>query len=388
MSAISDQPRIAIVHEYLTRMGGAERTAKVLADLFPEAPVYTLLYDRAKVGAAFPPWRVHASGLHRFPRFLRNRPKFLLPWITQAVESWDFSEYDIVISSSSAFAHGILTGLETRHICYCHSPARFLWDWTHEYAKENNLTGIKGFAAASYLRYLREWNRLAAGRVDRWVANSETVAKRISKYYRVEAEVVHPPVEVEQIKMGPREHQNYFLIVSQLTPYKKIDRAISVFNKLRRRLVIVGDGPQRDYLQQIAGPTVELLGWQSDAAVHELLRHCRGFILPGEEDFGIAPVEALAAGRPVLALNRGGATETIIDGKTGVLFPEPTAESLEAGLALFFANEKNFQPALLRAQAKRFSRQLFEERMRKVVNLEWQQILKNRQNEARSAQVR
>ncbi len=371
---MTKKPRIAIVHEYLTRMGGAERVAKVLADLYPAAPVYTLLYDRQKVGKYFPPWRVQTSRLHKFPAFLRRHPKYLLPWIAQAVEDWDFSEYDIVISSSSAFAQGIVTDLSTRHICYCHSPARFLWDYTHEYRRENGLTGLKGVLAGSYLRYLREWNRVSAHRVDRFLANSETVVSRISKYYQADSEVVYPPVEVDNIKMGPRQHQNYFLIVSQLTPYKQIDHAISVFNKLRRRLVIVGDGPQKEYLKQIAGPTVELLGWQSDGVVHELLRHCRGFILPGEEDFGIAPVEALAAGRPVLAFNKGGATETIQDGKTGVLFSEPTAASLEDGLARFFTLEKKWQPALLRASAKQFARENFEAKIQKVVNSEWQKI--------------
>ncbi len=371
---IKVEPRIAIVHEYLTRMGGAERVAKVLSDLYPEAPVYTLLYDSAKVGKYFPPWRVQTSRLHKFPKFLQRRPKYLLPWIAQAVESWDFSEYDIVISSSSAFAQGIVTDLGTRHICYCHSPARFLWDYAHEYRRENKLTGLKGLLAGSYLRYLREWNRVSAHRVDRFLANSQTVADRISKYYRTDSEVIYPPVGVDSIKMGPKQHQNYFLIVSQLTPYKQIDRAISVFNKLRRRLVIVGDGPQRKYLEQIAGPTVELLGWQSDGVVHELLRHCRGFILPGEEDFGIAPVEALAAGRPVLAYGRGGATETVVDGKTGVLFSDPSVVGLEAGLARFFTLEKKWQPALLRASAKRFARQNFETKIQKVVESEWQKI--------------
>jgi glycosyltransferase involved in cell wall biosynthesis len=271
---------------------------------------------------------------------------------------------------------GIITSPSTRHICYCHSPARYLWDWTHEYRQENRLTGLKGFCVGLYLRYLREWNRLSAHRVDRWLANSRTVADRIAKYYRKSAEVVYPPVDLTRVKLSPKTHQNYFLIVSQLTPYKKIDRAIAVFNKLRRQLVIVGEGPERAYLTRLAGPTVELLGRQSDATVAELLRHTRGFILPGEEDFGIAPVEALAAGCPVLALARGGATETVTDGKTGVLYADPTTAGLEAGLARFLTLEAAFQPAKLRASAKRFDKAVFITEMQRVVAEEWRNLQK------------
>lgn len=391
------KPRIAIVHEYLTRMGGAERVAVILADLFPEADVFTLLFDAAKMGDAISPARIHTSWLQKLPSFFHRRVKFFLPFPPTAVEAWDFSGYDIVISSSSAFAKGIVTSTSTRHICYCHSPARFLWDYTHAYAREHGLTGWRQFFIAPILKKLREWDRLSAYRVDRWLANSQTVAERIAKYYRAKSEVVYPPVELDRAKFSTH-HENYFLIVSQLTPYKKIDRAISVFNKLRRRLVIAGDGPQRHYLEALAGPTVEVLGWQSDAAVRELLAHCRGFILAGEEDFGIAPVEAMAAGKPVLALNRGGACETVVDVRrsksqkvekserqkvrtseggihpTGVLFDEPTVKGLEDGLAIFFANEAAFVPSHIRTHAKKFARDVFEARMRAIVDEEWKLI--------------
>ncbi|MFH1545927.1 MAG: glycosyltransferase [Patescibacteria group bacterium] len=363
-------PRIAIVHEYLTRMGGAEKVAKVLSDLFPSARIFTLLYDEKNCGKFFPPWKVETSALQNFPKFLRRRPKFLLPFIRTAVERWDFRDYDLVISSSSAFAHGIVTPLHTRNICYCHSPARFLWDYSQEYLQENKITGIKKLFVNSLLKDLRIWNQLSAKRVDRFLANSATVQKRIQKYYRTTAEVVHPPVEVSKIRMSGH-HENYFLIVSQLTNYKRIDLAISVFNKLRRRLVVVGDGPQRDFLESISGDTIEFLGWRSDAEIAELLKNCRGFIFPGEDDFGIAPVEAMAAGKPVLAFGRGGATETVIPKQTGILFYSQTPESLEAGLAELFANEKKFQPAKIRAHAKKFAREEFENKIQKVVAEEW-----------------
>ena len=366
-------PRIAIVHEYLTRMGGAEKTAKVLADLFPSARIFTLLFDEEKCGKDFPAWRVETSNLQNFPEFLRRRPKFLLPFLPSAIEQFDFSDFDIVISSSSAFAHGLIPSLKNRHICYCHSPARFLWDYSHEYLRENKIGGIKKILLGTKLKELRIWSRLSARRVDRFVANSATVQKRIQKYFRTDSEIVHPPVEVGKIRLG-MNHENYFLIVSQLANYKKIELAISVFNKLRRRLVIVGDGPRREFLESIAGPTIEFHGWRSDSEIRDLLQNCRGFIFPGEDDFGIAPVEAMAAGKPVLAFARGGATETVVHKKTGILFDSQTPESLENGLAEFFAHEKKFDSKKIRAHSRQFSRQNFEQKIRQIVAEEFAKI--------------
>lgn len=366
-------PRIAIVHEYLTRMGGAEKTAKVLADLFPAARIFTLIYDEAKCGKDFPKWRVEISRLQNFPKFFRERPKFLLPFLPSAVEQFDFENYDIVISSSSAFAHGFISPLKNRHICYCHSPARFLWDYSHEYLRENKIAGLKKILLGVKLKDLRIWSRLSARRVDRFLANSQTVQKRIRKYFRTDSEIVHPPVEISKIRLGTN-HENYFLVVSQLANYKKIELAISVFNKLRRRLVIVGDGPRREFLESIAGPTIEFFGWRSDAEIRELLQNCRGFIFPGEDDFGIAPVEAMAAGKPVLAFGKGGATETVVHKKTGIIFDSPSPESLENGLAEFFANEKKFEPKKIRAHSKQFSRQVFEQKIRQIVAEEFAKI--------------
>jgi glycosyltransferase involved in cell wall biosynthesis len=369
------QPRIAIAHEFLTRMGGAERVVKVISEMYPQARIFTLLYEEEKVGAEFSPLKIETSSLQNFPKFIRKHPKLLLPFIRSAVEAWDFSDYDIVITSSSAWMQGIIVPLKTRQICYCHSPARFLWDYSHEYLRENKIGGIKKWILGSLLRELRVWSQLSAKRVNRFIANSKTVAERIRKYYRSESEIIYPPVEVEKIRMS-NHHENYFLVVSQLTQYKRIDLAISVFNKLRRRLVIVGDGPQRDYLQRISGKTIEFHGWRSNEEVAELLRNCRGFIFPGEDDFGIAPVEAMAAGKPVLAFGRGGAVETVIPRQTGILFSAQTPESLEDGLARLLANEKKFQPAQIRAQAKKFSRENFESALRKVVKEEWEILQK------------
>lgn len=357
-------------------MGGAERLLAVLAELFPEAPIYTLLYDESKVGQFFSAGRVRPSMLQKLPAWLR-RPQLLLPWIPQAVEAWDFDEFDIVISSSSAFAHGIVTSPSTRHICYCHSPARFLWDYAHRYLAERRISGLRELIARPLLTESRIWNRLAAKRVDRWIANSAAVAARIGKFYRAPAEVVYPPVSFDRVKFS-RHSENYFLIVSQLAAYKRIDLAVSVFNKLRRRLVVVGEGPQLTYLRALAGPTVEILGWQSDESVRELVANCRGFLFPGEDDFGIAPVEAQAAGKPVLAFARGGALETVRPGVSGELFSEQTHASFESGLARLLANESSYKPERIRRHAKQFEESVFREKMRELVAEEWASLQKIR----------
>ena len=266
--------------------------------------------------------------------------------------------------------------LQTRHLCYCHSPARFLWDYAHRFLRENQLTGAKKILAGTLTKNLRLWNYLAAQRVDRFIANSQTVQQRIQKYFRREATVIYPPVEVAQFKVNPH-HENYFLIASRLTSFKKIELAIAIFNKLRRRLVITGSGNAEKRLQQLAGPTIEFHGEVSRPTLRELFQNCRGFIFPGEDDFGIAPVEAMACGKPVLAFGRGGACETVLPGKTGILFPEQTAASLENGLAEFFRLEHQFQPNQIRKQAAKFRQALFEQKIQRIVQAEGRLISPN-----------
>lgn len=338
----------------------------MLADLFPQAPIFTLLYDPAKFGARLKGHPIETSFLQKLPKFLRQRPRYLLPLYPTAIESFDFSEFDLVISSSSAFALGLIPPLKTRHLCYCHSPARFLWDYAHRFLQENQITGLKKFLASSLTKNLRIWNYLAAQRVEHFLANSQVVQARIRKYFRQPATVIYPPVEMSDLTVTP-QHKNYFLIVSRLTSYKKIDLALAVFNKLRRRLVIVGAGREKEKLQKLAGPTIEFRGEVSRATLVTLLQNCRGLIFPGEDDFGITPVEAMACGKPVLALGRGGALETVVHGKTGIFFPEPTAASLENGLAELFRLEEKFQPTQIRKHAEKFQRKIFEQKIKKAV---------------------
>jgi len=358
--------KIALVHDYLTRLGGAERVLQALCELFPKAPIYTLLYDEAKVGAVFPKSKIITSKLQNLPLLMRKNVKYLLPLIPRTVEDFDFSGFDLVISSSSAFTHGILTPTNTRHICYCHSPMRFAWDWSSEYLQEQRVGGLKRIAIAAILKKIRIWDLAAVDRADTFIANSVNVQRRITKYYRRDSQVIYPPVEVDRFKIS-KKHEDFFLIVSTLTPYKKIDLAVQLFNKIRKKLVIIGDGPQKDFLKNIAGDTIEILGWQEDDTVADYLGRCRALIFPGEEDFGIMPVEAMACGKPVLAFGRGGVKESVIAGETGEFFNEPTVASMEDGLARLMMNEKKYNPAVCRNQAEKFSKEVFVKKIKALI---------------------
>lgn len=358
--------KVAIVHDFLLKLGGAERVLQALCEMFPTAPIYTLLYDEEKVGKVFPAERVRVSFLDKYPDFLRRHYRFLLPKMPRAIEELDLEDFDLVISSSNAFAHGVVTSLKTKHLCYCHSPMRYAWDYSHEYRRENDLYGLKGMLYAFLMKYLRQWDRISADRPDFYVANSLNVQKRLKKYYQMNSEVVYPPVDTDKFKVK-EGHSGYFLIVSTLTPYKRIDLAVELFNKIGRRLVIIGDGPQREYLQRIAAENIDFLGFKDDKTVVEYLQNCRALIFPGEEDFGIVPVEAMACGKPVLAYGKGGVTESVVSGKTGEFFFEPNVESMEDGLARLMHNERFYKPHTIRKQALAFSRENFERKLRSAI---------------------
>jgi glycosyltransferase involved in cell wall biosynthesis len=358
--------KVALVHDLLVKLGGAERVLKVLSDLYPQAPIYTLFYDEKKVGRVFPKQRVRTSGFHKLPKFLQTRRKYLFPWMPRMVEQFDFSEFDLVISSSSAYAHGIVTDLHTKHISYCHSPMRYAWDWTHQYLKEQNASTAKRMAFRKLVNKVRVWDYFAADRVDQYLANSENVQGRITKYWRQDSEVLYPPVNVDRFKVTPK-HNKYFLIVSTLTPYKNVELAVHLFNKVRKKLVIIGDGPDKERLKRIAGPHIDFLGFKPDEVVREYMQNCRAFIFPGEEDFGIAPVEAMACGKPVLALAKGGVTETVVPGVSGEFFSESTVGSMEDALARLLVNERKYDPNVIRQCAEQFSQAKFEAGVKRVV---------------------
>lgn len=371
------QAKVAIVHDFLTALGGAERVVEALHQLFPNAPVYTLRYDADKTHRHFKDWDIRIAPLGK--SWLGRQAGLALPFLPNAIETLDLSQYDIVISSSAAFSKGVITKPSTLHICYCHTPMRYVWDWTHEYARENNYDrGLKSIAGRLVTHYLRMWDQASVPRVDCWLANSANVARRIKKYYRQQSTVIHPPVAivkpVESLASPVKEP--YFLIVSRLSAYKRIDLAITAAAKTKQRLVIIGIGQNEIQLKalgkQLKAP-VTFLGWQDDATISHYYTHCLAFLFPGEDDFGITPVEAMSYGKPVIAYGKGGVLETIIDGKTGLFFNQPTADSLAAALNRFLATKGSFSQSFIKQQAAQFSNKRFKQELLTYVEKEWRQ---------------
>jgi glycosyltransferase involved in cell wall biosynthesis len=359
--------KIAIVHDFLNQFGGAERVAKVLHELFPKAPIYTLLSDQKKLAGEFTDAKIVSSNLQNKPKFLRRRHKLLLPFFPVAIEQFDLSDYDVVISSSGAWSKGIITKPETRHICYCHSPMRFVWDWYYNYLRENKIGKLKKLILYPLINYLRVWDRISAKRVDLWLANSQHTARRLKKYYRVDSKIVYPPVDVKHFEVT-RDNAGYFLVVSRLSPYKRVDLAVKAFNQLGMHLVVIGTGEQEKQLKKMANKNIEFLGFKPDDVVKEYYQNCRGFIFCGEDDFGITPVEAMACGKPVVAYRKGGCLETIVEGVSGEFFDEETPKSLVGAVKKLIQNGKQYDPVKIRKQAEKFSKEKFKEEILKVVN--------------------
>ena len=348
--------KVAIVHEMFVKFGGAERVVLEILKIFPRAEIFTSVFDRKKCGEFFDGEKVRTSFLQKFYKKLPF--DFLRMQMPLAFESFDFSKFDLVISSSSAFAHGVLTNCETRHICYCHSPARFLWDWHFEILREKS--GFwKKLIFKNWARKMRIWDFCAAARPDVILANSQNVQNRISKFWRQKSEIIFPPVNIERFS-PTQKHGDYFLIVSALQKFKKIEIAVRAFSKMpQRKLVVIGDGSELNFLKSIATKNIEFLGRKSDAVVDEYLHAARGFIFTANDDFGIAPVEAFAAGKPVLAFKKGGALETIKEFENGVFFENPSVESFLDGLTKFFENEENFDARKIAKTAEKFSAENF-----------------------------
>lgn len=358
--------KVAIVAELLVKMGGAERVVKKLAEMYPEAPIFTLLYDEEKCGRDFSSGRVRTSFLQKFPAFMRRHYRWLLPLMPYAIESFDLDNYDLVISSSTAFGHGVLTNSEAVHVCYCHSPMRYAWDYAHEYLNDKWFNPVKKWLAGRAMEKIRLWDKVASDRPDFYIANSRHVQQRISKYYRLPSEIIYPPVEVEKIKADGVQG-DYFLMMTALAAYKKVDLAINLFNKTGKKLVIVGDGLEKEFLKSMAGPNIIFKGRLTDEEARKVLEGCRAFIFPSEEDFGIGMVEALAAGKPVLAYRAGGATEFIKPGVNGEFFDEQTLASMEDGLGRLMLHEKKYDRKEMRAEAEKFSSKEFEKNFQRFL---------------------
>ena len=354
--------KLAICVSWLNQYGGAEKVLEAAHELFPDAPIYTTIYRPQAMPAAYRDWDIRVSALNRLP-FIGRYHQLFLPFYPLGVESFDLSAYDVVLSITSAFAHGIITPPDTLHICYCLTPARFLWSY-QSYAQREGLGRLADVILQPMLNYLRLWDRLAADRVDHFIAISHEVQRRIRKYYRRESTIIYPPVETGRFHPADG-YDDYFLIVSRLIPYKRIDLAVHAFNALGLPLKIVGEGRDRNALQALARPNIEFLGWVSNEELQKLLSRARAFIFPGLEDFGIAPVEAMAAGRPVIAYAGGGALDTVIPGMSGELFTALTPESLASVIRDF--DPTRYDPVIIRQHAEQFDRAVFQRKLERFV---------------------
>ena len=364
--------KIALVHDWLNTLGGAERVLIELHKIFPDAPIYTLFYDKKFKSEHLLNAEIRSSYLQKFP-FINKYYKYTALLMPSAVESFDLSDFDIVISSSVFFSKGLILRPKTKHICYCYSPTRQLWDLHHfQNSKPVRPGHPGGFKIQNSIakHVLRLWDRQAADRVDEFIAISKTVRSRINKYYKKDAKIIYPPVR--ELPEGNSERpmeKEYYLIVSRLFPHKNIDVAIDAFNKLGFELVIIGDGPSKKELQTMAGKNIHFLGYKTDEIISTYYYHAKAFIMPQEEDFGLTPIEAMQFGVPILALRKGGALETLWEGVTGEFFDDPIPEALADGVRRLNENHRNYRPDLIKSQTKQFSVEKFKKEIEDLVKM-------------------
>jgi glycosyltransferase involved in cell wall biosynthesis len=359
--------RVAIVHDYLNQWGGAERVLEELCVIWPDAPVFASIYDHERMPAAYRAWTIRTTFMQRLPGILRNHQPYL-PLYPLAFARLDLRDYDLIVSSSSAFAKNIHPAPGALHVCYCHSPMRFAWN-AADYARREKLGSPVRAALGPLLRVIRRWDERGTRRVDHLIANSATVAERIGRYYGREAFDIPPPVKT-YMPAAEGEPDDFFLVVTRLVPYKRLDVVVEAFNRLGLPLRIVGKGRDREELERRAGPNIRFLGGVSDEEKNYLYARCRATIFPAEDDFGIAQVEAQAAGRPVIAYRAGGATETVRDGATGLFFDAQTPEALMAAVERLAT--QRFDPETIRAHARTFDAAVFRRNIAAYVEECWQ----------------
>ena len=373
-----DEAKIAIVHEWLGPYGGSEQVLESMLEVFPYADVHALVHDPERLrGTRLQQTRARTSFLQSLPK-AKEKYHMYLPLMPLAVEQFDLRPYDLIISSSHAVAKGVLTRADQIHISYIHTPIRYAWDLYLEYLARSNLTrGVKSWLARLVLHYIRLWDISTANRVDVYLANSSYVAQRIQKVYRRTAQVLYPPVDIERFRSDlPRE--DFFLAISRFVPYKRMGLIVQAFSEMGKPLVVIGDGPEFDQVRRQAKPNVQLLGYQPNSTVTNYLQRAKAFVFAAEEDFGIIPVEAQAAGCPVIAFGKGGVLETVTgwpaSSATGVFFDAQTPESLRMAVDLFDNYRGQIKPAACRNSAEHFSRERFRGEFRTIVEEAWSEF--------------
>lgn len=355
--------RVALIHDFLTQYGGAEKVLECFHEIWPQAPIFTLFYDKRAMDNRFADCDIRVSPIQNLP-FALKKYRWYLPLMSSAVERFNLKDFDLVVSDNSAYAKGVITRPGTFHLSYIHTPTRYLWSDTHDYL--DSLKGGEKIASkiiAPFLTRLRTWDYLAAQRPDALIANSNFVAQRIKHYYHRESKIIYPPVEIDKFKIS-RKTDDYFLIISRIRPYKRIDLAVQAFNQLKMPLKIIGGGDNRG-LKKTAGPNIEFLDFVSDKKKIDYLSRCRALIHPQEEDFGIVAVESMASGRPIIAYQSGGVLETVIEGKTGKFFKEQTWESLAEAVVKFSSDD--FNPEEIRKHSLKFGKERFKKEVLEFV---------------------
>jgi glycosyltransferase involved in cell wall biosynthesis len=360
--------KVAVVHEWLVDYSGSERVVEQMLELFPQADLYALvdfLPDNLRWFIKSKP--VTTSFIQKLPG-ARTRYRNYLPLMPLAIEQFDLSGYDLILSSNHAVSKGVITGANQLHICYCHSPIRYAWDLTHQYLRESGLTkGFKSWLVRYFLHRIRIWDNRTANGVDYFIANSNFIARRIKKVYGRESDVIYPPVEIDKFTLMEKK-EDFFFTVSRMVPYKKINVIVEAFSAMPdKRLIVAGDGPDFKKIKALAGPNVEFIGFQPTEVIVAYIQKAKAFVFAAEEDFGIVPVEAQACGTPVIAYGRGGALETVIPGITGLFFEEQTSQSLQEAVMRFERHRDDFNASMIRANTLQFSVEKFRDTFRSFV---------------------
>ena len=354
--------KVAIIHEWLTNMAGSERCVVNFKDIYKDAPIYTTMYNPDNLDKELKNIDVRTSFLQKWVK--KGHQKFL-PFMPFAFENFELNEYDVILSSNSCCSKGVITSSNSMHVSYCHTPIRYAWEFYHDYINNSKMGRVKKIILKIFMNYLRIWDKAAADRVDYFIANSENVARRIWKYYRRESVVIHPPVRCNLFNVSD-EDEDYFLILSRLVGYKRVDLAVQAFSELGLPLVVIGSGEEMENLKAIAKDNIKFLGRQPDEVIKDYYAKCRAFIFPGEEDFGITPLEAMASGRPVIAYGKGGALETVVDGETGVFFKEQTVEDLKDAVQRF--EKIGFDKREIRAHAEKFDEEVYKHKIKSFID--------------------